>query len=149
MTILSARLAAANQLKLRTATNIQLKAANSSLMKVNGELLLTVTTAIEPVTATVHTIVSEDIHDDCLISRADLELLEIIPQGFPNARVPRLRPIFRKTQAPKVEKTNKCRSVQESTVDRIYQDYKDTMSCLLYTSPSPRDLSTSRMPSSA
>ena len=25
----------------------------------------------------------------------------------------------------------------------------DTMACLLYTSPSPRDLSTSRMPSSA
>ena len=25
----------------------------------------------------------------------------------------------------------------------------ETMSCLLYTSPSPRDLSTSRMPSSA
>ena len=54
-------------------------------MKVNGELILTVTTAIEPVTATIHAIVSEDIHDDCLISRADLELLERIPQGFPNA----------------------------------------------------------------
>ena len=27
--------------------------------------------------------------------------------------------------------------------------YKQTKSCLLYTSPSPRDLSTSRMPSSA
>ena len=70
MTILSARLAAANQLRARKTTNIQLKAANSSLMKVNGELLLTVTTAIEPVTATIHAIVSED---DCLIRRADLE----------------------------------------------------------------------------
>jgi len=29
---------------------------------------------------------------------------------------------------------------------RFYERYKD---CLLYTSPSPRDLSTSRMPSSA
>ena len=28
-------------------------------------------------------------------------------------------------------------------------DYVNHMSCLLYTSPSPRDLSTSRMPSSA
>ena len=27
--------------------------------------------------------------------------------------------------------------------------YRDVISCLLYTSPSPRDLSTSRMPSSA
>ena len=89
-------------------------------MKVNGELILTVTTAIEPVTATIHAIVSEDIHDDCLISRADLELLERIPHGFPNARVPRLKPIFRETQAPKVNRTNKCRSVQDTTVDRIY-----------------------------
>ena len=150
-------------------------------MRVNGELILAVTTAIEPVTATIHAIVSEDIHDDCLISRADLELLERIPQGFPNARVPRLRPIFRQTKVLKMEKTIKCRSVQDSTVDRIHQDYKDIMSdelnpvpmqtgkkmhinmtensrpfktliarsCLLYTSPSPRDLSTSRMPSSA
>ena len=29
------------------------------------------------------------------------------------------------------------------------QDLEDILSCLLYTSPSPRDLSTSRMPSSA
>ena len=97
-------------------------------MKVNGELILTVTTAIEPVTATIHTIVSEDIHDDCLISRADLELLERIPQGFPNARVPRLRPIFRETKPQQVTKTNTCRSVQDNTVDKIYQDYKDIMS---------------------
>ena len=30
-----------------------------------------------------------------------------------------------------------------------YEDIADVISCLLYTSPSPRDLSTSRMPSSA
>ena len=30
-----------------------------------------------------------------------------------------------------------------------YQDYSDTMTCLLYTSPSPRDRQKSRMPSSA
>ena len=98
------------------------------MMKVNGELVLTVTTAIEPVTATIHAIVSEDIHDDCLISRADLELLERIPQGFPNARVPRLRPIFRATKPQQAKKTNTCRSVQDNTVDKIYQDYKDIMS---------------------
>ena len=106
VTILSARLAAAHQLRIRTSTNIQLKAANTSLMKVNGELLLTATTAIEPVTATIHAIISEDTHDDCLISRADLELLERIPQGFPNARVPRLKPIFRETKVQKVNRNN-------------------------------------------
>ena len=33
--------------------------------------------------------------------------------------------------------------------DTQSQEKKDMLSCLLYTSPSPRDLSTSRMPSSA
>ena len=37
------------------------------------------------------------------------------------------------------------RRVMKSTFPEIFKD----MSCLLYTSPSPRDLSTSRMPSSA
>ena len=30
-----------------------------------------------------------------------------------------------------------------------YENYDESLICLLYTSPSPRDLSTSRMPSSA
>ena len=32
---------------------------------------------------------------------------------------------------------------------RLHVDIDDCIGCLLYTSPSPRDLSTSRMPSSA
>ena len=38
--------------------------------------------------------------------------------------------------------------ISEGLVDVTY-GYSDQGSCLLYTSPSPRDLSTSRMPSSA
>ena len=38
---------------------------------------------------------------------------------------------------------------QEITLGRQVQEYMQVESCLLYTSPSPRDLSTSRMPSSA
>ena len=72
-----------------------------------------------------HRLLSEDVHDDCLISRTDLELLERIPQGFPNARVPRLRPILHPTR---VSQDNKCRSVKDDMTDRIYQDYKDIMS---------------------
>ena len=34
-------------------------------------------------------------------------------------------------------------------VNNLLQFHTDLRSCLLYTSPSPRDLSTSRMPSSA
>ena len=33
--------------------------------------------------------------------------------------------------------------------NRSRREIRETMTCLLYTSPSPRDLSTSRMPSSA
>ena len=44
-------------------------------------------------------------------------------------------------------------SVQEIAAleyeENAYVHIKNTCSCLLYTSPSPRDLSTSRMPSSA
>ena len=32
---------------------------------------------------------------------------------------------------------------------KLYEQYDSILTCLLYTSPSPRDLSTSRMPSSA
>ena len=34
-------------------------------------------------------------------------------------------------------------------VERVFQTHSKLITCLLYTSPSPRDLSTSRMPSSA
>ena len=37
----------------------------------------------------------------------------------------------------------------EHNIDAIPFKHKDIDTCLLYTSPSPRDLSTSRMPSSA
>ena len=36
-----------------------------------------------------------------------------------------------------------------SSVGKHVKFYDKSLSCLLYTSPSPRDLSTSRMPSSA
>ena len=46
-------------------------------------------------------------------------------------------------------KTLKCQTVLNTKADEVkmLKDFTDT--CLLYTSPSPRDLSTSRMPSSA
>ena len=37
----------------------------------------------------------------------------------------------------------------EGIITRLERTYSETSSCLLYTSPSPRDLTTSRMPSSA
>ena len=37
----------------------------------------------------------------------------------------------------------------KKAIGNFFSNQSDVMSCLLYTSPSPRDLSTSRMPSSA
>ncbi len=43
-----------------------------------------------------------------------------------------------------------AKQIAEETNIQSFEDYKRYIkSCLLYTSPSPRDLSTSRMPSSA
>ena len=39
--------------------------------------------------------------------------------------------------------------VREAILETQGREYTDEEICLLYTSPSPRDLSTSRMPSSA
>ena len=39
--------------------------------------------------------------------------------------------------------------LQSTLTDAKVKIYSDNIGCLLYTSPSPRDLSTSRMPSSA
>ena len=76
ITILSARLAAAQQLKYTKTTSIQLKAANSTLMKVNGEITLTATTVQDPVSTKILAIISEDVNENCLISCNDSELLE-------------------------------------------------------------------------
>ena len=50
--------------------------------------------------------------------------------------------------ASAVERTDTASRIENSSyAERVY--WRSTEACLLYTSPSPRDLSTSRMPSSA
>ena len=48
---------------------------------------------------------------------------------------------------PTTEEAGNCREFLDGQIDIVDPDY--IVCCLLYTSPSPRDLSTSRMPSSA
>ena len=51
-----------------------------------------------------------------------------------------------------MEDYNKEITASEKELETKYQNYavdSENQTCLLYTSPSPRDLSTSRMPSSA
>ena len=100
-------------------------------MKGNGEVTLTATTVIEPVSTKILAIISEDIQDDCLISCKDLEQLERIPKGFPNVQVPRSMTTRDKnivTTSTRRQTNNQCRSVQDNLTDRIFQDYKDVMS---------------------
>ena len=48
-----------------------------------------------------------------------------------------------------LEVLEKCQKIRPSNKDVAVPSTLQAMRCLLYTSPSPRDLSTSRMPSSA
>ena len=49
---------------------------------------------------------------------------------------------------PDIEQSLRIRS-KTGQITVVGTDFEPSQSCLLYTSPSPRDLSTSRMPSSA
>ena len=51
--------------------------------------------------------------------------------------------------APVVSATTTTGVSRRAAVDTVVRQENNNTSCLLYTSPSPRDLSTSRMPSSA
>ena len=50
---------------------------------------------------------------------------------------------------PNVREMRSSESAGEADVSLVPADFPKASDCLLYTSPSPRDLSTSRMPSSA
>ena len=47
-----------------------------------------------------------------------------------------------------VDPNTRCRDLTDDEVKRISEVIDNTQTCLLYTSPSPRDRSVSRMPSS-
>ena len=67
-------------------------------------------------------------------------------------------PVVRETVLSKMENRTlqECAAELSSNVENLHDSYvlenvsdEEELCCLLYTSPSPRDLSTSRMPSSA
>ena len=53
------------------------------------------------------------------------------------------------TLGPAIYSENKLKKLVDLGVDAFRINFSHNTNCLLYTSPSPRDLSTSRMPSSA
>ena len=102
---------------------------------------------------TVNAVVSSDLRDDLLIGCEDLRQLHIIPANFPQQTV----------------RTVTLGSMKQKLLERFPDTLSDSLSpvpmhtangnmhinmdqaatCLLYTSPSPRDQRGSRMPSSA
>ena len=67
----------------------------------------------------------------------------------PTSRIDRVIVVPNTTELKNLKHVEKkCRILVRSD-EEIWKDYVGLNSCLLYTSPSPRDLSTSRMPSSA
>ena len=54
-----------------------------------------------------------------------------------------------KNKSFKTDQLSKCPFTGAGTPAKFSAGRGQSVSCLLYTSPSPRDLSTSRMPSSA
>ena len=75
-----------------------------------------------------------------------LEEAKAAEESEKNARDAEEKIAKEEAEKEKAEKTNETSS-QTSEIDAITET--QVMNCLLYTSPSPRDLSTSRMPSSA
>ena len=65
-----------------------------------------------------------------------------------NELLPFVEEIVSKT-AQEAQFRNNNDGIFVKTLHAIFEELKWSSTCLLYTSPSPRDLSTSRMPSSA
>ena len=58
---------------------------------------------------------------------------------------------FIKNELPKytLSKVSKITGLKQADIKKLAHEYANAKSCLLYTSPSPRDATLSRMPSSA
>ena len=96
---------------------------------------------------------------ECVIDRKKLAVSAVTPKGFPEQAVivimeglAKIRPgLFgedRKGDLPYRYATDVVRAGIEEAVGNA-QYYRELEPCLLYTSPSPRDRTRSRMPSSA
>ena len=84
------------------------------------------------------------------LSKFEIESYQARGYVVPNQKIPdqmleRLRQALEET----IKNNPDVRPEQLASIHTSKAGPSDTKGCLLYTSPSPRDLSTSRMPSSA
>ena len=76
-------------------------------------------------------------------------VFDIVEPGY-NYRLDEIRSALGVTQLKRIKKINELRKKASLYYHKNLQNIPGIiLPCLLYTSPSPRDLSTSRMPSSA
>ena len=116
---------------------IILLAANGEQMHVDGHALIM--TSSQGVETLVDVIISPHMQEEMLVSCVDLQAMGRIPKGFPNQILGARRRRQKKKNLTATSSVHHARKMFS----------QQSKSCLLYTSPSPRDLSTSRMPSSA
>ena len=87
--------------------------------------------------ATLNVAISSELRENMLISCDDLRKLRVIPADFPNTVLA-------------VTQTNELAHLKAKLLQKFDKTLSDDLNpCLLYTSPSPRDRTRSRMPSSA
>ena len=76
--------------------------------------------------------------------------IEVRPNGYLGVLIVHSDEIDKVKEIPEIEKAIPILFTVKSDLNEIISRAEDiAKACLLYTSPSPRDLSTSRMPSSA
>ena len=83
--------------------------------------------------------------DSSLVSDSDKSLSDSISKKFSNVEIAYVKPDRIRVN---VKKENII-DVASFIRDELNFDHAESVSCLLYTSPSPRDATLSRMPSSA
>ena len=93
---------------------------------------------------------NEDIHAATAAKVFDVPLEEVTREQRINAKTVNFGIVYGVSAFGLSQQTNLNRSESKELIDTYYESYPQLKQyCLLYTSPSPRDLSTSRMPSSA
>ena len=125
VSLLAYRVAQQNNISINRLKCPSLINASGAPMSVEGTA--TVNICVNNLMCSIDAVISSDLRDDLLVGCEDLRKLRIIPANFPHQTVGSV--------------------AVESMKQRLLERYPDT--CLLYTSPSPRDQRGSRMPSSA
>ena len=155
ITLLNYDLALRNGIHIDRTKRIELYHAAGGNMHVEG--MANIRVCANNIQATLNVAISSELRENMLISCDDLRKLRVIPADFPNTVLAvtqtnelahlkaKLLQKFDKTLSDDLNpQPMKC-----TPMSIALKDNASPTCCLLYTSPSPRDATLSRMPSSA